>query len=122
VPKTTWDGQLLSGSDQVIVKYTYRGDLDLNGVVDGNDFTVVQQNFGLTGLGLGKGWLKGDADLNGVVDGNDFTVIQQNFGAGSGGALAPPVGNVVPEPSTLALVLLAGLVGLWFWRRGGRAV
>jgi autotransporter-associated beta strand protein len=123
-PWTSWDSQPLSGKDQIIVKYTYRGDLDLDGDVDGNDFTVVQMNFGTTGLGLGKGWMKGDADLNGTVDGNDFTVIQQNFGAGSGGPLAPPAGNVVPEPSTLALVLLAGgaalaaaLRGLWRRKR-----
>ena len=116
-PWTSWDSQPLTGREQIIVKYTFRGDLDLNGVVDGNDFTVIQQNFGTTGLGLGKGWMKGDADLNGVVDGNDFTIIQQNFGAGIGAPLAPPVGNVVPEPSTLALALLAGLAGLWFWGR-----
>jgi hypothetical protein len=116
VPKTSWDGQPLSGTDQIIVKYTYRGDLDLNGVVDGNDFTVVQMNFGLTGLGLGKGWMKGDADLDGDVDGNDFTVIQANFGGGSTTPLAPPVGGAVPEPSTLALALLAALGGLWFRR------
>jgi hypothetical protein len=110
-PWTTWDGQTLSGTNQIIVRYTYRGDLDLNGIVDGNDFTVLQQNFGATGLGVGKGWMKGDADLNGVVDGNDFTIIQQNFGAGSGAPLAPPEGNMVPEPSTLVLALLAGLAG-----------
>jgi hypothetical protein len=121
VPNTTWDSQPLPTLNEIIVKYTYRGDLDLNGVVDGNDFTVVQMNFGLTGLGLGKGWMKGDADLDGDVDGNDFTVIQANFGGGSGGPLAPPpVGNVVPEPSTLALVLLAGLAALGAALRGFR--
>jgi hypothetical protein len=96
--------------------------MDLNGVVDGNDFTVIQQNFGLTGLGVGKGWMKGDADLNGTVDGNDFTIIQQNFGAGSGSPLSPPEGNTVPEPPTLAMALLAALGGLWFWRCKQRSV
>jgi hypothetical protein len=118
-PWASWDGQTLSGSNQVIVKYTFRGDLDLNGLVDGNDFTVIQQNFGLTGLGVGRGWLKGDADLDGDVDGNDFTIIQQNFGAGSGGALTPPEGSAVPEPSMLALALSA-LGVAWFWRRKRR--
>jgi hypothetical protein len=60
--------------------------------------------------------MKGDADLDGDVDGNDFTIIQQNFGAGSGGPLAPP-GNAVPEPSTLALALLAALSALGLRRR-----
>jgi hypothetical protein len=115
-PWTAWAGQSLSGTNQIIAKYAYRGDVDLNGVVDGNDFTAIQQNFGLTGLGLGRGWRLGDADLNGTVDGNDFTIIQQNFGAGSGLPLAPPDGGAVPEPAAWLLALL-GCLGLWAVRR-----
>ena len=82
-PWTSWAGQSLTGTNQIITKYTFRGDMDLNG----------------------------------VVDGNDFTIIQQNFGAGSGSPLTPPVGNAVPEPSTLALVILAALGATWCWCR-----
>ncbi len=37
---TSFDGQTVTSSD-VLVKYTYMGDADLNGVINGTDFTLI---------------------------------------------------------------------------------
>lgn len=55
-------------------------DFDLDGDVDGDDFFVWGDNFGLQ---LGAAKTQGDADDDGDVDGNDFLIWQANFGSGS---------------------------------------
>jgi autotransporter-associated beta strand protein len=95
-PWTAWAGQALSGTNQIVAKYTFRGDVDLNGVVDGNDFTVIQQNFG---AGSSVPLAPLDAGLLASLTGGSGNVA------------------VVPEPSTLALAILAALGAVCVWRR-----
>jgi hypothetical protein len=58
-------GALFHGVDPdstaVLVKYTYYGDSDFNGAIDGDDYGRIDAgfNFGLTG------WFNGDCDLSG---------------------------------------------------------
>jgi hypothetical protein len=80
----------------VLVKYTYYGDTDFNGVVDFDDY--VRLDAGFNG-GL-SGWLNGDFDLNGVIDFDDYVLIDAAFNGQSG----PLTG--IPEPAAGSLVTL----------------
>jgi hypothetical protein len=62
-------------SAAVLVKYTYYGDTDFNGSVDGDDYSRIDQgyNFG------SSGWFNGDADGNGAVDGDDYALMDNAF-------------------------------------------
>ena len=63
------------GTNQVLVRTTLIGDLNLDGFVDGNDIGAI---IGLGAYGNGTaphGWLDGDLNYDGVVDGNDIGLI-----------------------------------------------
>jgi hypothetical protein len=101
----------------VLVKYTYSGDADLNGIVDGDDYTYWLNGFlGLTPPAV-QGWLRGDFNYVGVVDGDDYTQWLNSF-LFAGPPLAGGGPSPVPEPSTLALfsIVAAGLLA-YAWRR-----
>jgi hypothetical protein len=74
-------------------------DFDDDGDVDGADFLAWQVNLG-TAVGASRE--QGDANGDGAVDDSDLNVWTTQFGAGA--ALAP---QATPEPSALALALLA---------------
>jgi len=56
----SWNGQAI-GANAVVGKYTYFGDVNLDGKVSGDDYTLVDANLG-TDPGLGLEWLRGDAN------------------------------------------------------------
>jgi len=76
---TLFDGRAVDNT-AVIVKYTWYGDTDLNGVVDFDDYSRTD-----SGFNLGRtGWLNGDFDGNGVVDFDDYSLIDLAFNTQSG--------------------------------------
>ncbi|CAN5675533.1 hypothetical protein BH09PLA1_BH09PLA1_27490 [soil metagenome] len=59
----------------VLVKYTYYGDADFNGVVNFDDYSRIDNGFS-----TGKtGWINGDFDGNGVVNFDDYSLIDLAF-------------------------------------------
>jgi hypothetical protein len=76
------------------------GDYDGNGVVDAADYTIFQDN-----LGGDSAVLNGNGSGAATVVQADYLLWVDNFGSSSGS------GTAVPEPSSLALVLLAGICG-----------
>jgi hypothetical protein len=91
------------------------GDYNWDGTVNSLDFSVWKLNYG-TSATLGS--LHADGNLNGIVDASDYTIWRNNLGlslpgAGTGGEDAAPfapfvlTGNTIPEPTTLALLLIA---------------
>ena len=78
----------------------FAGDFDGDGDVDGDDFLAWQNGFP-TPSGAAKSG--GDADGDGDTDGDDFLIWQNQFP--SPGAVA-----VTPEPASLALMGLGGLL------------
>jgi hypothetical protein len=108
---TSWRGETIS-STAIVGKYTYFGDVNIDGQVTGDDYTVVDSNLNTTPP-VGLEWLRGDANTDGNVTGDDYTVIDANLGQGVGnplsasslgGGLHPSSLSVVPEPSAIALV------------------
>ncbi len=69
-----FDG-ITPGVSDVLVKYTYYGDANLDGRVDGSDYTKIDAAFG-TSL---SGWLNGDFNYDGTIDGSDYTLIDNGF-------------------------------------------
>lgn len=68
--KTFGNNSILINSKWCILS----GDMDQDGYINGNDFTVFSQLFGLSG------YLRADLNGDGVVNGNDFTYFSQSFG------------------------------------------
>ncbi len=93
-------------NDIVTVKYTYAGDASLDGKVDTSDFMTLAQNFGSTNAN----WQTGDFNYDGVVNALDFNAIATNFGQSTLPApeLSAPLGTLVPEPTSLSVLAIAG--------------
>ena len=90
----------------VLVKYTYVGDADLNGVVDGDDLVALL--VGYANPELSPHWSNGDFDYNGVVDGDDLTSLLVAYSQQGGPLGTAAVVAAVPEPATWSL----GICGL----------
>ena len=73
---TTFDTQAVVATD-VLIKYTYAGDTNLDGKVDGSDYSRIDSAI-LTGA---TGWFNGDFNYDGVVDGSDYTLMDNAFNA-----------------------------------------
>jgi hypothetical protein len=109
----------LSGLE-IEVAYTLSGDVNLDGVVNGSDFSILAAHFGKNVTG---GWDQGDLNYDGVVNGSDFSLLASNFGKSATGAtVALPASDWtalygfaaenglladVPEPSKCAFMLVA---------------
>jgi hypothetical protein len=105
--------------DDILVKFTYTGDGNLDGAVTFDDYAAMDAAFFGTIPNLG--WATGDINFDGVINFDDYAVVDQAFfnqGAplsGEGGGVA-----AVPEPGTWLLAALASLVGLFTWHRRRR--
>ncbi len=116
-------------SGQIEVKYTLLGDANLDGLVTGDDFTILVGNLGKSI----SGWDKGDFLYTGLVTGDDFTALVGNLGKSATGAdVAIPAADIaaidafaaannlalpsVPEPATMSLLAI-GTIGVLARRR-----
>ena len=70
----TFNGQSVSNSD-VLVKYTYFGDVNFDGSIDGLDYIFIDNGM----LGGLTGWANGDVNYDGAVDGLDYIFIDNAF-------------------------------------------
>jgi autotransporter-associated beta strand protein len=107
----------------VLVKYTYLGDVNLDGKVDDNDVTILVLNYDRGSVST-HAWAEGDvAGCDGKIDDNDVTALVLNYGAGWKAGMGGPLGGIsaaVPEPATLALLAL-GAAALRLRKAGRRA-
>jgi hypothetical protein len=117
---TSFDGQAVS-VDDVLVKQTYYGDANLDGRVDGSDYTLIDNGYAnhLTG------WFNGDFNYDGVVDGSDYALMDNAFnnqGAAIGPVKLTAQVAAVPEPGCflIASVIVAVRVRHFSRRKLGR--
>jgi hypothetical protein len=99
----------------VLVKYTYYGDTNLDGKVDGSDYSRLDNGFShhLTG------WYNGDFNYDGIINGSDYTLIDNAFNeqgvsltSSIGSPLATSTAQIadqstsVPEPAAVGIAAL----------------
>ncbi len=111
--KATFAGQTVDASS-VLVKYTWKGDANLDGQVDINDLASLATSWQIAGA-----WINGDFDYSGIVDINDLASLATNWQAGVGAPLGQTfeqalasvgLGGVsVPEPVSLGVFAIGGL-------------
>jgi hypothetical protein len=121
----------LSGADagKVEVRYTLKGDTNLDGNVDVGDLGALATSYGISG---GMSWANGDFNQDHNVDVGDLGALATNYGnhlangpssqvAESLAIVASGGGAAVPEPGTLGLIgLFASSLLARRRRRSGR--
>lgn len=88
------------------------GDTSLDGSVDFIDLLTLAQNYGQT---TGRTWLTGDFTGDGATDFQDLLLTAQNYGPASVSGFDHDwltARTLVPEPTTLAMLSGAALLGL----------
>jgi hypothetical protein len=107
------------GSGTIELKYTLLGDANLDGTVNGSDFSILAANFG---LGV-TNWDQGNFLFSTSVNGSDFSSLAANFGQGDSGADASvtpadiaaldafAVANGLPLPTFAAVPEPASVMG-----------
>ena len=75
---------------------TYRGDFNLDGVVNATDLQIQKGSFGASGVG----YADGNANCDTVVNATDLQILKATFGSSAA---------AVPEPLTLGLMAVGGV-------------
>ena len=102
------------GESDILIKYTYFGDTNLDGIVDGSDYSRIDAASlaNASDPGSMTGWFNGDFNFDGVIDGSDYTLIDNAFnrqGPSLSAVIATaeiaesPGASVVPEPGGIAV-------------------
>jgi hypothetical protein len=96
-------------SGDVLLMYTYAGDLNMDGLVDGADYGLIDNYVQFPGT---SGYSSGDINYDGVIDGADYGIIDnavQLQGAPFPSGTYPASAGVtaVPEPASLPVLGVA---------------
>jgi len=108
----TFKGQSVDG-DALLIRFTYYGDSNVDGVVDTVDFNLLASNFSQSG----KSWQDGDYNFDGTVDTVDFNLLASNFGKAPLPSSPAELGGLVPEPTAVSLLAIGAIAGLSRRRR-----
>jgi len=101
--------------NDVLIKYTYNGDANLDGSVDIKDLQILANNWQSTGAT----WATGDFNGDGIVDIRDLQAIANNWqsGSSSNSAMLLPDFSTVAAPEPCAALLATGLAPAMLLRR-----
>jgi autotransporter-associated beta strand protein len=108
------------GATDILIKYTWYGDANLSGTVDGSDYSLIDAGFASNGSKTG--WYYGDFNYDGFVDGSDYALIDNAFND-QNGTLSPDGLSAavtartagpaaVPEPTGLTALAAAALAAV----------
>jgi len=106
----SWRGQTVD-SNAILIGYTFAGDTNMDGKVNADDYFQIDSNYG--NPASTRGWFNGDFNYDGQINGDDYFLIDSAFadqGAPFSGAPVLSGVSSIPEPSSLASVLLAGFL------------
>jgi rhamnogalacturonan endolyase len=70
---------LVPGVSDILIKYTYFGDANLDGKVDGTDYSRIDNGY----LHQLTSWFNGDFNYSQNIDGSDYTLIDNAFNSQS---------------------------------------
>jgi hypothetical protein len=105
----SFDGQSID-ANTILIRYTWSGDANLDGLVNALDFNALASSFGGT---TGKLWNQGDFNYDGITNTADFTALAMNFNQPL--LASAPLGTLIPEP--VSMMYLAACLGLMQRRR-----
>jgi hypothetical protein len=86
-------------TNSVLIKYTYTGDTDFDGVVDADDYARIDAGY----AARATGYRNGDLNYSGVIDADDYFEIDRAFGT-QGAALSAPVSAPAASTGTEPIV------------------
>lgn len=112
---TIFGGVSLNASD-VLVMYTWGGDADLNGELNGDDYFAIDSHVRQSGSVFG--FHKGDFNYDGAINGDDYFILDSNILFAQNYRPSPAAASAaaaVPEPSGFVALLLAA--SLWAKRK-----
>ena len=110
--KTNFGGQSVGAAD-VLVMYTYDGDADLNGVINGDDYFRIDSGY----ASHATGYVNGDFNYDGRIDADDYFIIDRNYARqttpfAQADTLDAASGVIaVPEPAGIAMLGLVAMIG-----------
>ena len=127
----TFLGQPVTSTD-LLVRYTYAGDINFDGVVDLHDFRLMDAGYlaGYDGAACVACWRDGDFSGDGIVDVSDFGLAVANISGTAlgdemhalyanefGATFAQTFDAAVPEPGSLSGLLVGAVSALILRRR-----
>ena len=101
-------------ANDIIIRYTWLGDANLDGVVNADDYFLIDSNY----IPQKPGWYNGDFNYDSVINADDYFLIDSAF-LGQIGPLAaarPSSPIQVPEPGAAILMTLGASAALLFAR------
>jgi hypothetical protein len=94
-----WDGFTVD-STCVLLRYTFTGDENLDGVINGDDYFAIDAGF----AGTQPSYAKGDLNYDGRINADDYFLIDSNYNKAraplAAGALPLSVASVELPPSS----------------------